>query len=85
MARSKRHRKRRLGANIREISREIDECVGSTPECIVEVLEASVRAARETASHVAENWQDRRMAGRWHKIADRIATTAAKVKRELPF
>jgi uncharacterized protein (DUF2252 family) len=87
MARGKKSRGRKpnLGAKMISISREIDECIGSEPECVVKVLEAAVEASRSTAAHVAENWQDRKMAGRWYKIADRIATCASKVKKELPF
>lgn len=87
MARPKKHRGRKpsIGSTMLTIARDVDECIGKSPECVVKVLEAAVEASRETARHVSENWQDRKMAGRWYKIADKIATCASQVKKELPF
>lgn len=78
-------RKRGLGAKMISISREIDECIGGEPECVVKVLEAAAEASRDTAEHLRSNWQDRKMAKSWDRIATKLEKTAVQVKRELPF
>lgn len=74
-----------LGSAPGDVRRAIDDCIGSKSECIVTVLESAAQSARETADHVASNWQDRKMARAWTGIANDIDRTAQRVKGKLPF
>lgn len=87
MARMKKKSRKRpgMGRFLGGIQTEIDRCVGSKPECIVEVLDAASEAAGETAEHLRSNWQDHRSGKAWDRIARIIDGCASKVKRELPF
>ena len=78
--------RRKLGMDMKDpFQLEIDRCIGQEPECILRVLDAASHAARETADHLRSNWQERRMARSWDKIARVVESAHSKVKRELPF
>lgn len=81
----KRKKKRSLRGFLGSIHTEIDNCIGSKPECVVEVLDAAAKAAGETADHLRSNWQDKSSAKAWDRIANEIYNTSRKVKKELPF
>jgi hypothetical protein len=82
----KKSRKRpSMGRFLGDIQQEVNECIGSKPECIVKVLDSAADAAILTAQHVRENWQDNHMARAWERISVIIGQASRKVERELPF
>ena len=62
-----------------KIHKLVDDEIGSAPESIVIFAEALAQAAYETSSHVASNWQDKRMAKVWEKIAKEYDRTTSKI------
>jgi hypothetical protein len=58
-----------MEGTVNEIQKAIDGWVGSDPDNVGRILDFLADACYATASHVAENWQDKKSAKAWERIA----------------
>lgn len=70
---------------LNDIKKLVDEEVGARPEAVVDFLAAVAAACENTAAHVEENWQDRKMARAWMRIAEKVDKVGAFAHENLPF
>jgi len=68
-----------------EIKAFVNRETGSRPEAVCEVLAAAEIEAYDIADHLRSDWQDRRSAQAWERIARAIARAHGKCKTNLPF
>jgi hypothetical protein len=68
-----------------QITRLVDDEVGSRPEAAIDFLYAVAVALNLTAEHVRENWNDRAMGKAWDKCAAKVEDAMHYVDENAPI
>ena len=71
--------------NYEEIEKTVDNWIGERPESILDILDAIATSCRNTSEHLESNWQDRKSAKQWDKIASKIEKVRESIPEMLPF